>query len=72
MSQSEVIHSLNPLLQWLQQSSDTSIQSASDTSQLIPEMHLIEEQLNTANHKDTPGIDTSVTTFKHKKCAIQA
>ena len=46
--------------------SDTSIRSASDTPQLIPEMHLIPEQLNTANNKGTPGTDTSVTTFKHK------
>ena len=23
-------------------------------------------QFNTANHKDTPGINTSVTTFKHR------
>ena len=46
--------------------SDTSNQSASDTSSLIPEMHHIPKQLNTVTHRDTSGIGTSVTTFKHK------
>ena len=33
--------------------SDTSNQSAPDTSPLIPEMHHIPKQLNTVTHRDT-------------------
>ena len=63
MDQSEDYTNIESPSSMITTNSDTSIWSASDTSQLIPEMHLIPEQLNTANHKDTPGIDTSVTTF---------